>query len=200
MREEQERIDKLIRGIGEIDDRYLNEAVAFRPVRRQNIRYSAIAAILMVAFCLAVVRPMLRSFSDLSNSKSEVALSGAYGSLDELLLEATTYVTDFSSVGQLSKTGAPRLVWQDRESGEISVCHLTESELARVERNLGKGRSVGEQSPDLAYDVWIVDKDGWVVTPYLKASAGNAGCEIFDYDPEIIPDDALIKCILDILS
>ena len=73
-------------------------------------------------------------------------------------------------------------------------------ELSQIRENVGKGSAVEENAPALTCSVWIVDEYGRVTTPYLKASAGNEGCDLFDYDPEIIPSEELIQCISDILS
>ena len=52
----------------------------------------------------------------------------------------------------------------------------------------------------VAVSVWVLDGKGNVSTPYLKTSRGNIGCEIFDYEAEIIPDERLVDCISDILK
>ena len=47
MRSRREKAEYLLCEIGEIDDRLLAEASAYRPVRRQNFRYGMIAAVLL---------------------------------------------------------------------------------------------------------------------------------------------------------
>ena len=123
-----------------------------------------------------------------------------FGALDAVLSAETDYITNSFALNRLSHTGAPRLVWENKESGEVSVCYLTVDELSQIRENMGKGSAVEENATSLTCNVWVVDEYGKVTTPYLKASAGNEGCDLFDYDPEIIPSEELIQCISDILS
>ena len=96
--------------------------------------------------------------------------------------------------------GGAKLVWQYEEGGELYVAELTTAELASVQDCMGNGKQVGKDSPTLSVSVWLLDGKGNVSTPYLKASRGNVGCEIFDYEAEIIPDERLVDCISDILK
>ena len=201
MRSRREKAEYLLCEIGEIDDKLLAEASAYRPVRRQNFRYGMIAAVLLFAFVMVVARPLVGIYSDLSG-ENEVAndLPDRFVELDSILSAETDYITNSFALNRLSHTGAPRLVWENKESGEVSVCYLTVDELSQIRENMGKGSAVEENATSLTCNVWVVDEYGKVTTPYLKASAGNEGCDLFDYDPEIIPSEELIQCISDILS
>ena len=201
MRSRREKAEYLLCEIGEIDDKLLAEASAYRPVRRQNFRYGMIAAVLLFAFVMVVARPLVGIYSGLSG-ENEVAndLPDRFVELDSILSAETDYITNSFALNRLSHTGAPRLVWENRESGEVSVCYLTVDELSQIRENVGKGSAVEENAPALTCSVWIVDEYGRVTTPYLKASVGNEGCDLFDYDPEIIPSEELIQCISEILS
>ena len=201
MRSRREKAEYLLCEIGEIDDKLLAEASSYRPVRRQNFRYGLIAAVLAFAFVMVVIRPVVGIYSDLSG-ENEVAndLPDRFVELDSILSAETDYITNSFALNRLSHTGAPRLVWENKESGEVSVCYLTVDELSQIRENMGKGSAVEENATSLTCNVWVVDEYGKVTTPYLKASAGNEGCDLFDYDPEIIPSEELIQCISDILS
>jgi hypothetical protein len=203
MRSRTEKTEYLLREIGEIDDKLLAEASSYRPVRRQNFRYGLIAAVLAFAFVMVVIRPVVGIYSDLSgeNEAADMNESGElFGALDAVLSAETNYITNSFALNRLSHTGAPRLVWENKESGEVSVCYLSVEELSRIRDNMGKGKAVEENAAELTCNVWVVDEYGRVTTPYLKASAGNEGCDLFAYEPEIIPTEDLIQCISDILS
>ena len=125
-----------------------------------------------------------------------------YGKLDLLLNEQKDEekYQKLDSAEELSYVGRASLVWQYEEGGEIYVAELTSAQLASLQSYTGSGTQVGKDSPAIAVSVWVLDGKGNVSTPYLKTSRGNLGCEIFDYEAEIIPDERLVDCISDIFK
>jgi hypothetical protein len=197
MRDRKEKIEYLLQEIGEIDDKLLNEAITYKPSRVKSYRLGLIAACLALACFLSVALPFMRNISNITGEKEEVS---KVPGLDGVLLLNSTYTTNLTDVESISSFGLPRLVWQDTESGVVSVCTLSKSEFARLQSEMGKGREVGEASPQLNCLVWVIDGEGRVKSPYLKDTPGNEGATVFYYDAEIMPTDRFIDYVSDILS
>ena len=201
MRNRRNKAEYLLREIGEIDDRLVAEALSHRGARRKTTRAILLAACLSLVFVLTVILPFYRVMSGiLQNATPDDESPQEILTLDGVLEQADGYLTELESLESLSYTDGPRLVWQNVESGEIFVCELTAYQLSRLQREMGRGQQVGEQSPDNTCLIWVLDGEGGVRTPYLKQTPGNEGCTVFEYDPEILPTQNLITCISDILS
>lgn len=199
MMDKMKKTEYLLREIGEIDDRLLHEAVCYKPARRSGFKWGVLAACLALIFVIAVAGPLSRINSSLKHN-AEMENDFEYRSLDELLADSLGYYASNQSVESLSYTDSAKLVWQEVGSEELYVCHLSEAELARLQREMGRGEEVGESSPGFSLKVWVLDGEGNVRSPYLKPTAGNTGCELFDYEAEIMPTESLIQCISEILS
>ena len=202
-----EKTKYLFRAIGGIDDRFLQEALCYRALRR-----STVSRVMTLAACLSLVLALSVGAFLLTNRRDSVgpddappaAEVPAGAALDRLLLDQRDTVshTTLSSPEELDLfSGQARVVWQYADSSEICVSRaLTEREVATLRAHLGNGTSVGDASPSLSCSVWIALGDGTVVTPYLKSSAGNTGTELFDYNAEILPTQGFISCISEILA
>ena len=196
MNGKEKKIDVLLGCIGEIDDELVNEALTYKRAKRRGIPIGALAACLAVAFVIAVAVPLIARFGALGHTEES-----PIGSLDALLLESRggNFKT-YASFDELSYVGSASLVWQYGEGGEIYSLELTDAQLARIESKMGKGESVGESSPSVKCKIWVLDGQGNVTTPYLKSGAGNVGCEIFDFEAEIMPYESFTECISDIMN
>ncbi|MBQ4090943.1 MAG: hypothetical protein IJC64_01360 [Clostridia bacterium] len=197
MKNKDRKIEELLSAIGEIDDDLLHEAQTYRVARRISFNVKALAACLAIAFVLAIALPLIRSLEGLNESvPSESAVA-----LDQVMLDLRggSYHT-YSSFDELSYVGKAQLVWQYSDSDEVCALPLTNQQLSRIERAMGKGEATGQSSPELYCKIWVLDGKGNVASPYLKKGAGNVGCEVFDYDAEIIPDESMVECISDIIS
>ena len=215
-----EKSQYLLSMVGEIDDSILNESVSYKRSRKKSFLLPVLAAclslimVLMMALPLAVILTVDNLLpEDLNSPNLDVegdenlendldAVVKPYGKLDLLLNEQKNdgKYQKLNSTEELSYVGSASLVWQYEEGGEIYVAELTATELASVQDCMGRGTQVGKDSPTLSVSVWVLDGKGNVSTPYLKSSRGNLGCEIFDYEAEIIPGDELVDCISDILK
>ena len=220
-----EKSQYLLSMVGEIDDAILTEAASYKRRRKKTFIIPVIAACLSVVMVISTALPLAAvitfgSLLSAGNSSPEVegnetqgagdenlendmgAVISPYGKLDLLLNEQKSEekYQKLDSAEELSYIGTASLVWQYEEGGEIYVAELTATELASVQDCMGRGTQVGKDSPTLSVSVWVLDGKGNVSTPYLKSSRGNLGCEIFDYEAEIIPGDELVDCISDILK
>lgn len=215
------KAEYLLSEIGEIDSRLLDEAVSYKPKKAFSYTRVVVAACLAVIFAVTVLNamldtPLLESVGgNMSGDEAETAADtrdelGADDSvsgiltLDSLLADKgmSGYATQTLSADTLPYfDGQTHIVWQRSGEERYYVSEaLTAAEIAALEQVLGVGDEVGDSSPDTEYMVWILCGDGNVVSPYLKESAGNVGVGVFDYDPEIIPDEKLIREIEKILT
>ncbi len=215
-----EKSQYLLSMVGEIDDSILHEAASYKRRRKRVFLIPVLAACLSVVMVLSMALPLAVILTvdnllpgDLNSPNLDVegdenlendmgAVISPYGKLDLLLNEQKSEekYQKLDSAEELSYIGTASLVWQYEEGGEIYVAELTATELASVQDCMGSGKQVGEDSPTLSVSVWVLDGKGNVSTPYLKVNNGNVGCEIFDYEAEIIPGDELVDCISDILK
>ena len=195
----------LLDEIGNVSDVYLQEALAYK-----KSRWNARPWIAAVACILAVVivggglltSPLLKNVFDGSN-KAEQPQAATPATLDSFLsanretLSCTKIAAD-----EVNYFGSTYLVLQyEGDETLYRSRNLTSREVERINEFLGKGDSVGANSPDLLCRVWLVCEDGTVLSPYLKNTDGNKGhAVLFDYEAEILPSSSLISCISDILN
>ena len=201
-----EKTKYLFRAIGEIDDRLVQEAAFYRPQRSAFSRVMLIAACLSLSLVLSVGAFLLANRRDSVKDEGTPPASGtpAVANLDVLLLDQrdnASYTTVASAEEINLFSGEVRVVWQYEDSDTLCVSRaLSDRESAMLTAHLGSGTSVGENSPTLTCKVWIALGDGTVVSPYLKASAGNTDTVLFDYNAEILPTQGFISCISEILA
>lgn len=195
----------LLDEIGNVSDVYLQEALAYK-----KSRWNARPWIAAVACILAVVivggglltSPLLKNVFDGSN-KAEQPQVATPATLDSFLsanretLSCTKIAAD-----EVNYFGSTYLVLQyEGDETLYRSRNLTAREVERINKLLGKGDSVGANSPDLLCRVWLVCEDGTVLSPYLKNTDGNKGhAVLFDYEAEILPSSSLVSCISDILN
>ena len=203
MMNKKDKAELLFSGMGEIDDQLLHEAINYKRSRRSAYNFGMLAACLVLILAIAVIFPMINRVGNASgdeNYDGEAEMIPEYISLDALFVDSYgggyKMLDSFESISYVGKAS---LVWQYSDSGEIYSKPLSDSELAKLTEKMGRGEQVGERSPKLECMVWILDGNGNVISPYLKDGAGNVGCEVFDYDVEIIPDDSFVECVSDIL-
>ena len=213
-----QKAECLFSAIGEIDDSLLAEAEAYRPARRKRRYWIPVLAACLAVFLavstlmpLAVVVPLgFILLGDIgSGSESPEDIPGEapefeqyYASLDELMSDKAKdggYIS-VPDADSLQYIGSASIIWQYEEGGDYFVSEISDSDLVSVQRRMGYGSEVGSESPKLNCRVWICDGKGNVRSPYLKNTVGNQDVEVFDYEPEIIPDEYLIDCISDILN
>lgn len=214
MMNKEQKTEYLFSAIGEIDDRFLEEAVSYRrPVRRKKYWIGVLAACLAVVLALssmlslAVAAPVGIFLFAVWNSSTpsepqspENYPEEHYASLDELMEAQKSDSLVYLSADELSYFDGASIIWQYEDEDEYCVAPITDYELAKIKARMGSGRDVGASSPENACRVWICDGKGNVRSPYLKNGAGNQDVEVFDYEAEIVPDGDFVECISDILN
>ena len=195
----------LLDEIGYVSDVYLEEALTYQ--KRKFYTRPWVAAVACILAVVLVGGGLLNSplFDNILDgfNKAEAPEASAPATLDSFLSEnRDTLNCTAISVEELDYFGATYLVWQYEDDQTLYQSrNLTAREVDRINNLLGKGDSVGANSPELLCRIWLVCEDGTVLSPYLKNTDGNKGhAVLFDYEAEIFPSSDLISCISDILN
>ena len=195
----------LLDEIGNVSDVYLQQALSYR--KQSVLSRPWIAA---VACILAVVlvgggllySPLFDNFLSFDKAETPEAEQPVEMLDSFLIANRTTLNCTALSADEVTYFGSTYLVLQyEGDETLYRSRNLTKDEVDRINNLLGKGESVGTNSPNLLCRVWIVCEDGTVLSPYLKNTDGNRGqAVLFDYEAEILPNPSLISCISDILN
>ena len=214
----------LFDSIGMIDDRLITEAYAPPVISRSARRAVKLRPIVSVIFALIAATAVL--FASLLASRF-IGDKAADGNMDNISAEGSDPLSenDFSprsleltlmnasqsdrvtrvSEEELEFFGKPaRLVWRFDGDEQYNVLDITsKNDLIKLKNSLliNSGNISPENSEKVGFSIWIVYSDGSVVSPHLKNSSGNTGFgELFDYSPEIEPNNDLEKLIRDLTS
>ena len=185
-----------------IDDYLLQEALIYRPVQTRTSRVWVVAACLAMSLVLVFGGVLIGNLAGVKNDAPQINEDlpppQSKTTLDGFLTEHGAEIahSKVSTAEQLNLFASPAVVWQSGESGELFVSRpLTDGELKQLTSHAGSGTEVGDTSPAETWRVWILAGDGTVISPYLKASKGNIGTSLFDYEPEIIPSNEFTSCL-----
>ena len=198
--------------IGNVSDVYLHEALSYKKERfKAHPWVAAVACILVVIlvggglFNSPLMDNILGGFNKAESPEQEQPQpeTQVSATLDSFL-DANRGALNCTAIkeSEITYFGSTYLVWQyEGDETLYRSRDLTAREVESITELLGKGDSVGAESPDLVCRVWLVCEDGTVLSPYLKNTDGNRGqAVLFDYEAEILPSKSLISCISDILN
>lgn len=195
----------LLDELGGIDDAILEEATHWRGAKAKRkkpiLRALLIAASLSLVLAVgagSLVTMLLRDGVKAPTADApaeEVTLT-----LDALLSQSAESSEAFAPCMESELNyfdGSVRIALQDTQTGELKVSRpLNATERANVANDLrAKGERAEETDTAQAYRVWVLMGDGTVCTPYLSASAGNIGTDLFDYEMERIPTNYFSEVI-----
>mgnify|MGYP003312485049 CR=1 FL=1 len=167
----------LLDEIGYVSDVYLEEALTYQ--KRKFYTRPWVAAVACILAVVLVGGGLLNSplFDNILDgfNKAEAPEASTPATLDSFLSEnRDTLNCTAISVDELNYFGATCLVWQyEGDQTLYRSRNLTAREVERINNLLGKGDSVGTDSPKLLCRVWLVCEDGTVLSPYLKNTDGN---------------------------
>ncbi len=199
----RKKAELLLDTIGDIDDRFLTEAMAWCSTaaaaqpRRRPIRVLLIAATVAVALMLSLVGAVVLF---LRRGETPPPQPDTPPVLDEVqtlngLLQDCTESTSF--VKRTAEEinffdGTVRLTLQELSTGTLYVSRpLTSSEQSVLVREMTAQKERATTGADASYLVWITLGNGDVLSPYLAHTAGNVGAaNLFAYKAEYIPTQA----------
>ena len=197
----------LLDEVGYVSDAYLQEALTYRKKKTLTRPWMAAVACILVVVLVGgglLNSPLLDNiFGGFNKAEHENPQTQATVTLDSFLdANRGTLNCTALSAEEVTYFGSTYLILQyEGDETFYRSRDLTAREVERINSLLGKGASVGGNSPALLCRVWLVCEDGTVLSPYLKNTDGNKGfAMLFDYEAEILPSSSLISCISDILN
>ncbi len=204
------RAERLLDAIGDVDDRFLAEAVGYRSRRASILRFPArfvAAAAVAALLLLAVTSPALQWLKDLGDVGREEpptaeTVAPTLGSLLSDCTESSAF-TLLSAEEIDFFDGAVRLTVEDRATGELFISNpLTKAQQATLSREFSAaGKRVNAAEAPSEWRVWVLLGDGTVATPCLDPSAGTIGCGVlFDYEDERVPTDRFLNLLEELTS
>lgn len=195
----------LLDEIGYVNDVYLEEALTYQ--KRKFYSRPWVAAVACILAVVLVGGGLLNSplFDNIFQevNKTDAPEVSAPATLDSFLsTNRETLHCSAISADEVNYFGSTYLILQyEGDETLYRSRNLTAREVENINKLMGKGDSVGANSPELLCRVWLVCEDGTVLSPYLKNTDGNKGhATLFDYEAEIFPSSDLISCISDILN
>ena len=195
----------LLDEIGYVNDVYLEEALTYQ--KRKFYSRPWVAAVACILAVVLVGGGLLNSplFDNIFQevNKTDAPEVSAPATLDSFLsTNRETLNCSAISADEVNYFGSTYLILQyEGDETLYRSRNLTAREVENINNLLGKGDSVGTDSPELLCRIWLVCEDGTVLSPYLKNTDGNKGhATLFDYEAEIFPSSDLISCISDILN
>lgn len=205
----KEKAEFLFEEIGSVDDRLLAEAMSYRAERYRWVRpLSAVAAILVAALIgsSALFGGFRSLLQGVGGNQAEDGVNEAVNNrLDTFFQDLRTNTSDslaLFSTPSVSFFDDAHLVWQyENDPLYYRSRALEATEVEKLLSLIEKGDPVGADAPALTCRVWLVTGDGDVYSPYLPTTPGNRGAALlFDYEAELLPSEALLSCISDILN
>ena len=195
----------LLDEIGYVSDVYLEETLTYQ--KRKFYTRPWVAAVACILAVVLVGGGLLNSplFDNIFQevNKTDAPEVSAPATLDSFLsTNRETLNCSAISADEVNYFGSTYLILQyEGDQTLYQSRNLTAREVENINKLMGKGDSVGANSPELLCRVWLVCEDGTVLSPYLKNTDGNKGhATLFDYEAEIFPSSDLISCISDILN
>ena len=172
----------LLDEVGNVSDVYLQEALSYKKERFYTRPWvAAVACILVVALVgggllnSPLMDNIFGGFDKAESPEQEQPNAQITATLDSFLSEnRNTLNCTAIAADEVSYFGSTYLILQyEGDQTLYRSRNLTAREVDRINNLLGKGDSVGTDSPTLLCRVWLVCEDGTVLSPYLKNTDGN---------------------------
>lgn len=205
-----QRASRLFAAMGEIDGRYLAEALEVRTKKR---RTALPISVLSVAASVALVVTLIFGTSRFLFGSPKDNLTESDGldrqgiAFSELLLACTesSFFIEQTDLRELPlQDGEMRILVGTRTGDRLWVSRsLNESECAVIDREvLLSSQTVPAERTDSAdLMIWITDRNGAIWSPEVAYSNGNVTFgNLYDYDPEREPSDAFCNLLIDLIS
>lgn len=187
----KEKAQLLFEKMGQIDDRFIDEAENYVP-KRATVRIKfpvirALAACLSILIVFGVGVMLFRDNAPAGNeSYPEILTVSSVLKKGSLLSRSV----DPAKLNLLD--GESRIIWQDTESGEYYQVKVSDSQQNSLNSLNSSAENVADTDED--YRIWFVNASGEVTSPELKESSGNVSFgSLFTYDPELELTDAFLE-------
>ena len=187
----KEKAQLLFERIGQIDDRFVDEAENYVPKRNViRIKFSVVRTL---AACLSIflvfgVGVMLFRDNEPANNEIHPEILTVSNVLKKSSLLSRS--VDPSKINLLD--GQSRIIWQDTESGEYYQAKVSSDQQNALKRLNSSAKNVTDAEGD--FRIWFVSATGEVTSPELKESKGNVSFgSLFTYDPELELTDAFLE-------
>ena len=195
---------RLYEEIGGVDERFLQEAGAYR-ARKKSPAWRAvlIAAALLLSLCLllgtvaaGVAIGVIGALID-RNEQPDQEQPTTASPVEKMELAMAQSTLQPLAADELELFGTPTLIWSEQGSDQYYSVTLNTAQVEQLVYLMQSSRrEYTAQSEQPTYRIWLSFGDGVVVSPYLKNTAGNAGHgAVFDYDPELEMSDDLAEYI-----
>ena len=187
----KEKAQLLFEKMGQIDDRFIDEAASYVPKRAAvRIKFPvirALAACLSILIVFGVGVMLFRDNAPAGNeSYPEILTVSSVLKKGSLLSRSV----DPAKLNLLD--GESRIIWQDTESGEYYQVKVSDSQQNSLNSLNSSAENVADTDED--YRIWFVNASGEVTSPELKESSGNVSFgSLFTYDPELELTDAFLE-------
>ena len=192
---------RLYEEIGYVDERFLQEAAAYRARKKSPMwRTLLIAAAVLLSITLllgtvaaSVTIGVIGALIDREEQPDQETLT-PMEQMEKTMAQSSLKPL---SADELAFFGTPTLIWSEQGSDEYYSVTLSKSQCEQLVYLMQSSRrEYTAQSVQPTYQIWLSFGDGVVVSPYLKNTAGNAGHgTVFDYDPELEMSDDLAEYI-----
>lgn len=210
--------ERLYRVIGEIDDRFVAEAITYRAKTKRS--RPALRVLTAIAACLAIVllirlAPEILLRGDVKGPTPDVnaavwAPTEGYDANASLLSTLASLSTDENRTVRATAPkddGKVRIVWEERKTGnryEIVLDRAAQYEIDRLATLIEQSRpaaSLGADADPAPFSVWISTGSGTAVSPYLAYTDGNVFYGSYaDYAPEYLPAESFAAYLEELLS
>lgn len=203
MSERLKKAETLFLAIGTVDDALVNAAITPpRAKRFTPFRIAAVsaAAVLLIAFSVFGVGVLNRLFAVVNMPSEERAHLSLRHTMAEAAESESVTKTKAEDINFFS--GNASIIWQEKGDSEYCVVGVSsKTDAVRIKGEIGKHSLNPPENTSDDCKLWISYGDGRVVSPYLKASAGNVGyAELFDYAAEVYPSEELMELVNDLIA
>ena len=203
---------QLFDAMGEIEDRWIAEAET-PYAHARGIRLGRRGLIVAVTLSLVAVSTLGIMVANRSKDAApeemvppvEIETDASYTlseRMSRLKGQTTTLRVSREELNLFS--GIPQVIWKYRDESEYRAKNLTHGQvdqlMSAMELNPGTEVDANHVKGELE-GIWLVDRDGMVISPCLKSSDGNVGYgELFAYEPELEPSDVFVNTLCGIIS
>lgn len=214
--------------IGQIDDRFVSEAIEYTAKRKKPARIlsllpmaaTLVAALLVVTVAIGVFTgPIMQNGNGSpSNGGAETNADGngevfwataeGYDANTALLscLAQSRTAASASETAPAITDGKFKIVWRDETDGvyyTVTVDFLSSKKRAELYALIDRAAAakVEPNSDSPPFSLWIVTGDGYALSPYLPKSAGTVSCGVLgDYAPEQLPSEAFAAFLAELIE